>query len=56
MSSKNGTFVRSTRITELTVLNNGDEVRIGQFQFVFRVEETPPSTETEVLSRNASAD
>jgi DNA-binding winged helix-turn-helix (wHTH) protein len=56
MASKNGTFVRGTRITELTVLNNGDEVRIGQFQFVFRVEETPPSTETEVLSRNASAD
>ena len=47
LGSKNGTFVRDTRIDGPTVLANGDEIRIGRFTFVFRLSESPASTETE---------
>lgn len=56
LCSKNGTFVRDVRIERPTNLHPGDEVRLGQVRFVFRVEETPPSTETEALSRTSKDD
>jgi pSer/pThr/pTyr-binding forkhead associated (FHA) protein len=36
LNSQNGTFVGSRRVTEPTRLNDGDTVRVGDAQFVFR--------------------
>lgn len=47
LGSKNGSFVRNTRIEAPTALYNGDEVQVGRFKFVFRLAELPRSTETE---------
>jgi FHA domain-containing protein len=47
LGSKNGTFVRQTRIERATTLGSGDEIRIGRFTFVFRFGDSPASTETD---------
>ena len=47
LGSKNGIHVRNTRIEGPTALQHGDEVLIGRFKFVFQLEESPGSTETE---------
>src|SRR3954447_26526337 len=36
LGSTNGTFVNGTRISALTVLNNGDEVRLGNTVWTIR--------------------
>jgi len=51
LDSKNGTFVGRERIAQPTVLQPGDEVRIGPFTLVFRVFGVAGSTETEALTR-----
>jgi DNA-binding winged helix-turn-helix (wHTH) protein len=48
LNSKNGTFVKSTRVQASTLLHHGDEIRIGRFKFVFQLEESMGSTETEI--------
>lgn len=48
LGSKNGTFVSGKRVAGPMALKPGDQVRIGPFTFVFRVEIMPSSTETEV--------
>jgi DNA-binding winged helix-turn-helix (wHTH) protein len=53
LGSKNGTFVRGTRIEALTSLSHGDEIQIGPIRLVFRVVDGPGSTETEVWSRDS---
>jgi len=47
LGSKNGTFVRQARIERATTLDSGDEIRIGRFTFVFRLGDSPASTETD---------
>jgi pSer/pThr/pTyr-binding forkhead associated (FHA) protein len=47
LGSKNGTFVRGSRISAPTALEAGDEVRIGPFTLTFRVARGPTRTETE---------
>lgn len=47
LGSKNGTFVRQTRIESATPLESGDEIRIGRITFIFRKGGVPPSTETD---------
>jgi pSer/pThr/pTyr-binding forkhead associated (FHA) protein len=48
LNSKNGTFVENTRVQVPTALHHGDEIRIGRFKFVFQLEESRGSTETDV--------
>jgi DNA-binding winged helix-turn-helix (wHTH) protein len=48
LGSKNGTFVNGERIAAAVTLKRDDQIRIGPFRFVFRVEFAPPSTETDV--------
>jgi pSer/pThr/pTyr-binding forkhead associated (FHA) protein len=48
LNSKNGTFVENARVQVPTALHHGDEIRIGRFKFVFQLEESTGSTETEV--------
>ncbi|HZC45984.1 MAG TPA: FHA domain-containing protein, partial [Candidatus Acidoferrum sp.] len=36
LNSQNGTFVGNRRVTEPTAINDGDTVRVGDLQFVFR--------------------
>ncbi len=47
-NSKNGTFVENARVQVPTALHHGDEIRIGRFKFVFQLEESIGSTETEI--------
>jgi len=47
LGSKNGSFVRNARIEGPTPLQDGDEVQIARFTFVFRRRELLASTETE---------
>lgn len=47
LGSKNGTFVRGTRVDGDLELKPGDLVRIGPFSLVFTVAATGASTETE---------
>jgi DNA-binding winged helix-turn-helix (wHTH) protein len=48
LGSKNGSFVGNTGIEAPTALHHGDEVQIGRFKFVFQLEESTGSTETEI--------
>jgi DNA-binding winged helix-turn-helix (wHTH) protein len=48
LNSKNGTFVENIRVLGPTLLHHGDEIRIGRFKFVFQLEESMGSTETEI--------
>jgi DNA-binding winged helix-turn-helix (wHTH) protein len=50
LGSKNGTFVCGKRVAAPMQLKPGDQIRIGPFAFVFRVELIPWSTETEVIA------
>ena len=47
LESKNGTFVRGVRLAAPTVLEAGDEIRIGPFRLIFRVLPARAVTETE---------
>jgi DNA-binding winged helix-turn-helix (wHTH) protein len=51
LGSKNGTWVRGQRITTPSVLNDGDELRIGSMLLTFRAITTGLSTATETVSR-----
>jgi serine phosphatase RsbU (regulator of sigma subunit)/pSer/pThr/pTyr-binding forkhead associated (FHA) protein len=42
LSSRNGTFVNTNRITEPTPLNDNDHIRICQYKFAFHSEAAPP--------------
>ena len=42
LGSRNGTFVNDTRISEPTVLTDGDEVRVGGTRLMFCTEERAP--------------
>lgn len=48
LGSKNGSFVRGIRISAPTVLEPGDDARIGPFMLVFRVGAASGSTQSEV--------
>lgn len=48
LDSKNGSFVRGTRITAPATLASGDDVRIGPFTLNFRISLGAGSTETEM--------
>jgi DNA-binding winged helix-turn-helix (wHTH) protein len=48
LGSKNGTFVRGERIAAAVPLKSGDEVRIGPFTFVFRLDSAAGSTQSEI--------
>jgi DNA-binding winged helix-turn-helix (wHTH) protein len=48
LGSKNGSFVDSTRIEAPTALCHGSELRVGRLTFVFRLEASIDSTETDV--------
>jgi DNA-binding winged helix-turn-helix (wHTH) protein len=48
LDSKNGTFVRSERITGVIPLNDGDEIRLGLLVLLtFRIESPAGTTETQ---------
>jgi hypothetical protein len=47
LGSKNGSFVRHRKIAAPTLLQDGDEIQIGRFAFVFRRHAAPTTTETE---------
>jgi DNA-binding winged helix-turn-helix (wHTH) protein len=46
LGSKNGTFVRGQAVTSPTPLVDGDRIRIGDCELIFRSLATPGSTET----------
>jgi DNA-binding winged helix-turn-helix (wHTH) protein len=48
LESKNGSFVGGARLTVPTVLASGDEIRIGPFALMFRINLGTGSTETEM--------
>jgi DNA-binding winged helix-turn-helix (wHTH) protein len=48
LASKNGTFVAGARLEGRAALKAGDQIRIGPFSFVLRIEATAASTETDV--------
>ena len=46
LESKNGSFVRGRLVTEPTRLEDGDRIRLGGFELVFRAATSSGSTET----------
>jgi DNA-binding winged helix-turn-helix (wHTH) protein len=48
LGSKNGTFVRGTRVTGSARLGDGDEIRLGSVVLIFRI--PPPAGSTESTS------
>jgi DNA-binding winged helix-turn-helix (wHTH) protein len=48
LGSKNGTIVRGTRITAPVPLESGDEIQVGPFKLIFRVEDGQATTESEI--------
>jgi DNA-binding winged helix-turn-helix (wHTH) protein len=50
LRSKNGTFVRGTRLSAPAFLEDGDDVRIGPFSMTFRSTSHLPATETDTRS------
>ena len=54
LGSKNGTFVRGSRIADRTELCHGDDIQIGPITLTFRVVDTESGTVTEVWNRDAS--
>ena len=46
LGSKNGTFVRGTRITDRSTLSDGDAIRIGSVDVVFRMVSAVSSTKS----------
>jgi DNA-binding winged helix-turn-helix (wHTH) protein len=45
LGSRNGTWLRGTRITERTLVRDGDELRLGSVKLTFRVRGLEDSTE-----------
>jgi DNA-binding winged helix-turn-helix (wHTH) protein len=52
LSSKNGTFVRGSRIEAPTSLDPGDEIQIGPVRLRLRIDEQPGNTLTEAWTRD----
>lgn len=50
LGSKNGTFVRGSRVAEPTVLEDGDDVRLGLVLFVFRAPRASGDSTTKTAS------
>ena len=48
LGSKNGSFVRGSRVTDPRTLQPGDDLRIGPFALVFQVADYSGSTESEL--------
>jgi len=48
LDSKNGSFVRGSRVTDPRTLQPGDDLRIGPFALVFQVADYSGSTESEL--------
>ncbi len=46
LGSKNGTFLRGQAVTTPTPLVDGDRIRMGDCELIFRTLTTPGSTET----------
>src|SRR5581483_664336 len=46
LGSKNGTFLRGRAVTTATPLVDGDRIRVGDCELIFRTLATPGSTET----------
>ena len=46
LGSKNGTFVKNEPVMSLRALKDGDEIRLGSVQLMFRVASGGPSTRT----------
>lgn len=46
LGSKNGTFVRGTRVTSPARLTDGDEIRLGSVVLIFRIPPLAGSTDT----------
>ena len=40
LGSSNGTYVNGKRVVSQAVLHSGDEIRVGEFRFVFEMGET----------------
>ena len=53
LSSKNGTFVRGSRIEAPTTLAPGDEIQVGPVRLRLRIDEHPGNTLTEAWTRDA---
>jgi len=47
LRSKNGTYVRDERISSVTPLDDGDEIRLGRVRMTFRVSAGTASTQTD---------
>jgi DNA-binding winged helix-turn-helix (wHTH) protein len=47
LESKNGTFVNGRRITDVTTVEDGDQIRVGSVSMVYRRLSTLPSTLTQ---------
>ena len=47
LESKNGTFVNGRRITDVTAVEDGDQIRVGSVSVVYRRLGTLPSTLTQ---------
>jgi DNA-binding winged helix-turn-helix (wHTH) protein len=52
LSSKNGTFVRGSRIEAPTALAPGDEIQVGPVRLRLRIDEHPGNTLTEAWTRD----
>ena len=50
LSSKNGTYVQSERITSAVALKNGDSIRLGSLQLTFLTRPLRETTRTEAIS------
>jgi DNA-binding winged helix-turn-helix (wHTH) protein len=49
LGSRNGTFVRGERVVAPSVLQDGDEIRLGSLSVTFRVRRAAGPTETEIV-------
>jgi pSer/pThr/pTyr-binding forkhead associated (FHA) protein len=47
LGSKNGTYVDGTRVSAITALEEGSQIRIGSVTMVYRILRALPSTVTE---------
>lgn len=54
--SRNGTFLNDQRIAQPTRLHHGARLRIGRFQFVFRLREAGPTAPITVLADQTVSD
>jgi DNA-binding winged helix-turn-helix (wHTH) protein len=54
LSSKNGTYVQSERITSTVALKNGDSIRLGSLQLTFLTRPLRETTRTEIVTGEES--